>query len=238
MPLRPPLPAIPAVGGLGLGLLVVARTADGLAVGDRVVGPALGPRDYVVSDGGSTEALRSADLATIVRASEDDSTEPLLLGRARSRPTSTPIVVAPRHRPLLSPVRRGTVPSRGVGTRLGTAVALSAGEGVPRSRPVGILPDARRARPSRPRPGGPSPSPRDPGALRRPLRHCPRKLRRPPLPTPGPSYSGPRGHPETPPGGQSSLGPGGISVDPRGRVRFPRWGVTPREGVTPSNASA
>src|SRR5699024_6270261 len=79
----------------------------------RVVGPALGPRDYVVPDGSSSEALRSADLATIVRASEDDSTEPLLLGRARSRPTSTPIVVAPRHRPLLSSVRRGTVPSRG-----------------------------------------------------------------------------------------------------------------------------
>src|SRR5699024_1261989 len=114
MPRRPPLPAIPAVGGLGLGLLVVARTADGLAVGDRVVGPALGPRDYVVPDGGSSEALRSADLATMVRAIEDDSTEPLLLGRARSRPTSTPIVVAPRHRPLLSSVRRGTAPSRGV----------------------------------------------------------------------------------------------------------------------------
>lgn len=237
MPLRPPLPAIPAVGGLGLGLLVVARTADGLPVGDRVVGPALGPRDYVVSDGGSTEALRSADLATMVRASEDDSTEPLLLGRARSRPTPTPIVVAPRHRPLLSPVRRGTVPSRGVGTRLGTAVALSAREGVPRSRPDGILPDARRAPESssarRPEPVSSRSRESTP-----PVTPLPEEVTDPPPPAPGPSYSGPRGRPEAGQGGQSSLGPGGLCADPGGRVRFPRWGVTPRGSVTPSNASA
>ena len=232
---RPTLPAIPAVGGLGLGLLVVARIADGLPVGDRVVGPALGPRDYVVRGGSGPEALRSPYLATMVRAFEDDSTEVRRFGRARSRTTATLIVVAPRHPALLSP---GAAPSRGRGCPArGGGRALGGGKETPRSRPEEILPEtpparrpepserARRAAPSRPRPGGPSPSSPDPETLLRPLLHCPSKLRIRPRPAPGCSHSGPRGYPEAGVGGQSSLGPGGIPAGPRGRDVSPGRGL-------------